>query len=404
MHVLIIDDSQTQALRLRRTLEQSGFDVEVAYDGETGVGLCIAHPPDIVVTDVRMPTIDGYEVCRRLRANESTRDMPIMILTQLSDPMEVVRALAAGADNFVTKPVDDDVLVQRVRSVIHNRHRAGDQLSVEINAITFPIDAHPSRILDVLVSSLEDAARRNAELEASREVLARAKAEHEDLMAIVAHELKTPLSNLSMRADLALRKSNKRQLSTDELRTHFLSTTKQVARMVTIIDDLVDISRIESGVLRVQRKPTDLVELVHDATERQRGSFGKHDFIVTAPESLSAEIDPARIDQVVTNLVSNAIKYSPNGGVIEVHVERVDDQALVSVRDEGIGITPESLKKLFQRYYRSPEASKIAQGLGLGLYVTKRLVELHDGTLSVTSATGVGSTFSFTVPLHAASA
>jgi signal transduction histidine kinase len=174
--------------------------------------------------------------------------------------------------------------------------------------------------------------------------------------------------------------------------------------MVTIIDDLVDISRIESGVLRVQRKPTDLVELVHDATERQRGSFGKHDFIVTAPESLSAEIDPARIDQVVTNLVSNAIKYSPNGGVIEVHVERVDDQALVSVRDEGIGITPESLKKLFQRYYRSPEASKIAQGLGLGLYVTKRLVELHDGTLSVTSATGVGSTFSFTVPLHAASA
>jgi signal transduction histidine kinase len=407
MRALVIDDSRTQALSLSKTLERNGFDVELAYDGEAGVARCVEHLPDVVVTDVRMPKVDGYEVCRRLRADASTRDVPIMILTQLADPMEVVRALAAGADNFVTKPVDDVVLLARVRHIIDARRDARRQAqarpSVEINETVFPIDAEPSRILDVLVSALEDAGRRNAELETSREVLARAKAEHEDLMAIVAHELKTPLSNLSMRADLALRRAAKRPPTADEFSAQCLSTTKQVARMVTIIDDLVDISRIQSGGLRIQRKRTDLVGLVRDAAERQHGSIVKHELKVTTPDELSADVDPARIEQVITNLVSNAIKYSPNGGTIELCVEAVEGRARVSVADQGIGIAPESMGRLFQRYYRTSEASRTAQGLGLGLYVSKRLVELHGGTIAVTSTPGVGSTFTFTLPLQAES-
>lgn len=401
MRALVIDDSRTQALSLGKTLERNGFDVELAYDGEAGVARCLAHLPDLVVTDVRMPSIDGYEVCRRLRESEIARNVPIMILTQLTDPMEVVRALAAGANNFVTKPVDDAVLLARVRHIIGDKRRAMDKPSVEVNETVFPIDANPSRILDLLVAALEDAARRNAELETSREVLARAKSEHEELMAIVAHELKTPLSNLAMRADLALRKAGKRRLSTDEFRAHCISTTKQVARMVTIIDDLVDTSRLQSGGLRVQRKEIDLVELVHDAAERQQASLVKHDLKLTAPEALIVEVDPVRIEQVITNFLSNAIKYSPNGGAIDLRVEREGDWARVSVSDHGIGISPEALGKLFQRYYRTAEATKTAQGLGLGLYVSRRLVELHGGSVDVTSAPGVGSTFSFTLPIRA---
>lgn len=397
MRAVVIDDSKTQALRLAATLERHGFTTEVAFDGEAGVRACAAAPPDVVLSDVLMPGVDGYEVCRRLKSSASTRDIPVMLLTSLADPMDVVRALAAGADNFVTKPYEDEQLIARVERMVRGRH-CTDSI-VEVHGETFRIDAPPARILDVLVSSLEDAAARNAELEASRQRLARANAQRDDLMAIVAHELKTPLAALSMRAELALRKASSNGPSVDDFRALASSTTKQVGRLVAIIDDLSDITRIESGGLRIEKKRVNLVEVAREALERQRTSSTIHHLAMSAPEALYVEADPLRVDQVITNFLTNALKYAPNGGEVGLRLAVSDGSARVSVSDEGIGIAPEAMPRLFERYFRTSGGRSTAQGLGLGLYVSKQLVELHGGKIGAESRPGEGSTFWFTLPL-----
>lgn len=404
MRTLVIDDSKTQAIRLARTLERHGFEVDLAFDGASGIESCITKQPDIMLTDVCMPEIDGYEVCRRLRAREDTRHLPIIILTLLNEPAEVVRALAAGANNFVTKPYSDETLLARMRRLVEQPPRDDSAPVATLHGEEFLIEASRSRILDVLVSSLEDAADRNAELELSRASLARAKAEREDLLAIVAHELKTPLSTLSLRAALTLRKAERNELPIEESIHGWQSTIKQVKRMVTLIDDLTDISRIESNGFSIDKLPTDLVEIARDAAERQRASSPQHSVHIDAPPSLVLSADPSRVDQVITNLLSNAVKYSPQGGAVTISIGEDNGYARLSVRDQGIGITGERLSRLFQRYYRTEEGIKTAAGLGLGLYISRLLIELHGGSVGATSQPNVGSTFWFTLPLasHAA--
>ena len=168
MRVVVIEDSRTQAQQLAGVLTREGFEVTICRDGESGLAACLASPPAVVISDIVMPGVDGFEVCRQLKSAEATRAVPVMLLTSLADPTDVVWALAAGADNFLSKPYDAAQLIARVRRLVERPRDLGGRPTVEVRGQSFEILSRPAQVLDVLVSSLEAVTARNAELEQSR--------------------------------------------------------------------------------------------------------------------------------------------------------------------------------------------------------------------------------------------
>jgi signal transduction histidine kinase len=401
MRVLVVEDSKTQARRLADLLSREGLEVEIAHDGTTGLARALASKPALIVSDVLMPGLDGFELCRRLRKAPETRDCRVMLLTSLGDPMDVLRALSAGADNFATKPYRDDDLLARVRRILGPARESSRAVAPSaIPAIVaagerFEIEASTQQILEVLYSALEDARVRAAELETSRAELQKANAMRDEMMGIVAHELRTPLTTISLRAQLARRGA---KLLPEPVAELVALIERSTARMLRIIEDLLEVSKLDAGTLDVERRVVDLGELVEEVAARARAANPDFRIEVRATRPLRIEADPVRIDQVLTNLLSNAVKYSGDARVVEVEAFPSERQARVRVRDHGIGIEPAQRERVFDRFFRTGEGRRAAGGFGLGLYICRKLVELHGGTIGVDSEVARGSTFWFALP------
>lgn len=399
MLALVAEDSRTQAHQLRALLESNGFEVIVAVDGDEALLRARERRPDVVISDIVMPNRDGYSLCRALKDDPATADVPVMLVTSLAEPLDVVRALAAGADNFVTKPYDENQLLRRVKRTALRED--GPDSRVTVAGQSFEITASREQVLDVLTSALEDMNVRNAELEQNRAELTQATSRRDEILHVVSHELRGPLGVLVMAADLFGGDAKAASAGAPPAKQQAFAerVVRQAQRMLAIVDDLLDVSRIDAGELRVDPVPADLVYVVREAVGRFTPSLSKHVIALAVPPSLPVEVDVDRIEQVIANYLTNAIKYSPAGGTIDVAVRLDGDAAVVSVKDCGIGVPEGALSRLFERYFRVPGSEKTAKGIGLGLYVTKRLVEAHGGTVKVESAVGKGSTFSFRIPV-----
>ncbi len=400
VNVLVVEDSRTQAEHLRQMLVRAGLHAIVALDGETALKKAREPGIDLVLSDIVMPKMNGYELTRRLRADPVTRELPVVLMTSLSEPQDVVRALAAGADNFVTKPYLSRELVPRLERTLAAKRSGSSSLQVPVRGgELLTVDQPMPTVLAVLLSALEDAATRNAEVEESRRQLAEVTRERENLLSIVAHELRSPLNVLAMRAAM-----DGRERPADKTPREPLPqvVSKQVSRMVALLDDLLDTARLETGNLKMDRQPSDLVALVGEAVNVARLQ-ATHEVlfeVVTPPPPV--QVDPQRIGQVLTNFLTNAMKYSPPGSSVQVTVDATPAAARVSVIDQGIGVPPADREHVFDRYFRSESGRKAGQGLGLGLAICRQLVDQHGGRIGLTSEEGSGSTFWFEVPLSPA--
>ncbi len=220
----------------------------------------------------------------------------------------------------------------------------------------------------------------------------------DEFVSVAAHELRTPLTAIKGYAELL-----ERRLGRDEGRARDRQSLavirRQTERLARLVNEMLDVSRIEAGQLQLNRESFDLSALAEETIDSVRVSDDLHTFVLDAPPGIEAFADIARIEQVLINLITNAATYSPKGGTITVRVHTGDDHATVSVQDEGIGITPEEVSRLFARFYRSPQSGAMrGGGMGLGLYISREIVERHGGTIAVESTPGVGSTFTFTLP------
>ncbi|PDW02152.1 GAF domain-containing sensor histidine kinase [Candidatus Viridilinea mediisalina] len=244
-----------------------------------------------------------------------------------------------------------------------------------------------------------------------RDITANQKLERakDEFLAVAAHELRSPLAAVRSYADLLLRREQQRDEG-DSRDLHGLTIlTQQVSHMLRMVDNLLDVSRIDAGQLDLQMQQINLVHLANQVLDQQRPAAGNRTLQIEASnDELLVTCDTLRIRQVLTNLISNAIKYSPNEGIITVRLNRITESltenqppsssaVVVSVSDEGGGITPDQQARLFQRYYRA--RNRKAEGLGLGLYLSRQFVQMHGGTIWVESAEGSGSTFAFSLPL-----
>ena len=223
----------------------------------------------------------------------------------------------------------------------------------------------------------------------------------DEFMAVAAHELRTPITSVMGQSQLALRQLN-REASIDKSRiSRSLEViVRQSSKLSQLIAQLLDISRLESGKLTIERERADLVPVVSQVVDNARLLGSPHELTVEAPASLEADVDALRFEQVVTNLVTNAIKYSPDGGAIDVVLRATERDVELSVRDHGIGVPPDKRPRIFERFYQAHGDSH-QQGLGLGLYIGTQIVELHGGQIRAEFPDDGGSRFIVTLPLRA---
>jgi len=220
----------------------------------------------------------------------------------------------------------------------------------------------------------------------------------DQFVSMAAHELRTPLTAIKGYAELL-----ERRLGRDEGRARDRQSLavirRQTERLAWLVNEMLDVSRIEAGQLRLNRELFDLSALAEETMNSVRVSNEQHSFVLDAPQEVETFADAARIEQVLINLLTNAATYSPQGGTITVRARTEGDHATVSVRDTGIGIAPEEASRLFSRFYRSPQVGAMhTGGMGLGLYISREIIERHEGTIIVESTPDVGSTFTFTLP------
>jgi signal transduction histidine kinase len=239
-----------------------------------------------------------------------------------------------------------------------------------------------------------------------QEQVARAEAEQalrerDEFLALASHELKTPAATLSATAQLLERQlARQAVLDHDQLARALARLRDQSQRLARLVDHLLDVSRINSARLTIQLQPTDLSRLIGDVVAACQLTTTRHTLMLSAPESVQADVDHDRITQVVMNLLDNAIKYSPSGGLIEVDLSRSNHhEACLIVRDHGIGIPEDRRDRLFERFYRAHGDDQFS-GMGLGLFITRHVVELHGGSISADSPADGGARFTVRLPLR----
>ncbi|MEI6071293.1 MAG: hybrid sensor histidine kinase/response regulator [Verrucomicrobiae bacterium] len=380
--ILLVDDQAIIGEAIRRILQtQEGFDFHYCAEADLAVSTAKKLSPLVILQDLVMPGTDGLELVKTYRKCPELQETPVIVLSTKEEPVVKKAAFEAGANDYIVKLPDPIELVARVRYHA-NACLARRQLHEALRALR----ESQSQLLD-----------RNAELENLNEQKNR-------LLGMAAHDLRNPLGVILAYSDFL---ESETASLLDENQRDFVSTIKSSSEfMLHLINDLLDVSTIESGRLCLECAPADLNELVrHNVSLNSVLAQQKRirlDF--DAGESLPPlTLDRGKIEQVLNNLIGNAVKYSHPDTRVSIRVERGDDRVTISVADQGQGIPEADLPKLFQAFGRaSVQATAGEQSTGLGLAIVRKIVEGHGGKIFVRSEVGKGSTFSFHLPLDRA--
>lgn len=370
--LLLVDDKPENLVALKGILRDSGYRLLTATSGEEALKIALRERLAVVLLDVVMPGMDGFEVARHLKDLERTRDLPILFLTAFAtDAHEIYRAYEVGAVDYLVKPLDS-VVVRRKVEVFVDLVRQREQL-------------------------LRMAELKHAAAEAQRTTDLR-----EEFLAIVAHDLRTPLGSIRMGAGLlaktaqtatpaAVKKTAQRMLRASD-------------RMDHLISDLLDFALIQAGRLTVERSIVEADSLVHESLEMFRPLAAEKGVQLegVGEQGLLLHADRERLLQIISNVVGNALKFTPAKGSVALHLARSGPEAVFTISDTGRGMSPDELSRMWGRYWQAKR--KPEEGLGLGLFITKGLVEAHGGRIWAESSPEAGSTFHFTMPLAGAAA
>jgi signal transduction histidine kinase len=424
--LLVVDDEESVAVTMGAILEMDGYRVSISTSGADALRKVRKTEFDLVLTDLRLDDVDGMsivsEVCR------VQPDTVSIILTGYASLESAIKALREGAYDYLIKPCDVDELKAVVARGVERR-----QLGVQLKARLAELEMANATIRDMnrdlqqrvevataeLQKRMNDLARANEEIaglyrtaQANVEQLQELDRLKSRFLSMASHELKTPLTSISGLAQVLLRRMRRRlELGQpegkewgDEQRAHvdrLELLNSQTARLGRLVDELLDVSRIESGKLDFQWAPVDLAQLAREVAERLQMTTTQHTIQVARDGAAGNPVtaDRDHLEQVLDNLVTNAIKFSPEGGPIYVRLRDQGDSVILSVHDPGVGIPVDQLEAVFGLFYQAEDpVSRRTGGMGLGLYISKEIVTRHGGRIWADSKPGEGSTFSLSLP------
>ncbi|HEY1148008.1 MAG TPA: ATP-binding protein [Pseudoduganella sp.] len=375
--VLIVDDTPANVRVLAEYLDGHGFTVTVAQDGEEGLERARFGRPDLILLDAMMPGWDGFETCRRLKAEAATSTIPVIFMTALSDIGDKVRAYEAGGVDYITKPFHAEEVLARINTHLSLRNMQR-QLQEQNEALQREVHER-QRAEQVLAERSRELARSNAELER--------------MAYIASHDLQEPLRMVASYVQL-LERRYVDKLDADAL--EFIGFAVDGAkRMQALIDDLLTISRVDTKARPMQ--PVELGQALASALQSLRIAVEESQAVVEADALPVVRGDVAQLTQVFQNLLSNAIKFCQQPPRIQVSARRDGALWRIEVADNGIGVPPEYRERIFGMFQRLHGRREYA-GTGIGLAICQKIVERHGGAIWVEDGPAGGSLFVFTVP------
>jgi len=366
--ILIVDDRPENLISLQKVLQAHNFEVDTAPSGEEALKKVLKNNYVLIILDVQMPDMDGFEVAEAISGFSKAKDTAIIFLSAVNTELRfITKGYESGGLDYITKPVDINILLLKIKTF----YRIYEQ------------NRKLSEIQEKLLEEIEF----------------RKQAEHkkDEFISIASHELKTPLTSVKGYMQLLQRSLNKDDKTIAQ--NHLDKASIQLEKLNELIVDLLDISKIESGKLKFNMKLFCADNMVNNAIEMMQQSnpgftihkLGKTDEMIYG--------DEMRLEQVVINFISNAIKYAPGTNQVNVTVNIKDGKFYLAVKDFGIGIPKEQQHKIFDKFYRVEENSNRFNGLGIGLYICSEIINRHGGKVGVNSVLDEGSEFYFIIPI-----
>ena len=373
--ILIVDDTSDNLRFLSTTLSKEGYEVLTAINGSVALIGARTALPDLILLDIKMPGMDGYEVCQKLKADAQTQEIPVIFLSILDEAIDKVKAFTVGAVDYITKPFQVEEVLARVKN------------QLTLRSLQKKLTEQNSQLRH-LEAELRLALEKEKELSQLRS----------EFMSLISHEFRTPLTTI-LSSDQLLQRYGKR-LSDEKQQNHHERIQNAVGYMTQLLDDVLLIGTAEAGKLKFEPTLIDLVAFCRDLVETLQISTTQHKLLfVSDSEELYAQMDKKLLGHIFTNLLSNAIKFSPKGGIVQFDLVSSSESVIVRIQDNGIGIPAKDLPQLFESFSRASNVDCI-QGTGLGLTIVKKSVDLHRGQIAVESEEGVGTTFTVTLLLN----
>ncbi|MEO7822833.1 MAG: ATP-binding protein [Gemmatimonadaceae bacterium] len=386
--ILIVDDQKQNIELLKVMLMPEGFDLRTAASGEEALASVSELPPDLILLDVMMPGMNGYEVTAKLKADPETLHIPILMVTALDDRAGRLLGLSAGADDFLAKPVDRAELSVRVRNLLRVKAYA-DELKAALDAL--------ETLNDDLAVALKEAgeARMMAEHANSAKTL---------FLRAMSHELRTPLNAISGYTEI-LEMGIRGSVNPEQ--TKDLGRIKRAAAyLLRLINDVLTIARLEGArpLHTIGLDVNSVLSEVDGLCVLQAKAKGLTLTVIPCAHDASVAADAERFQQILLNLIINAVKFTPSGGAVTVSCEAGSTMVMIQVADTGIGVPAEDIDRVFEPFVQIDRHLTKAnqQGVGLGLSISRELARAMHGDLTLKSAAGEGSTFTLTLPVATA--
>ena len=386
--LLIVDDLPENLLALEALIKREDRTVYKALSADEALSLLLQHEFAMAILDVQMPGMNGFELAELMRGTEKTKNIPIIFVSAAGRELNYAfKGYESGAVDFLHKPLDIHAVKSKV-NVFVDLYRQSKAMKQQVEALE-----QSRREQEALLQKLQST---QGELEQAVRM-------RDDFMSIVAHEVRTPLNGLILETQLRkmhLARDNAAAFTLDKMQAMVDRDERQIKSLIRLIEDMLDVSRIRTGKLSIRPSRFDLTQLVGNLLQNfaQQIEAAETEVNFTADEPVIGQWDEFRIEQVVSNLLTNALRYGGKSPV-QVRVYREGNEARIEVADQGIGISEENQKRIFQQFERV-SAKTVVAGLGLGLFISEQIVAAHGGSIVGESRINEGALFRVCLPLQ----
>ncbi len=405
-YILAVEDSLVQAKRLEHFFKKNSINYKISSNAEDAYAEALSSSPSLIISDIIMPGMDGYEFCKAIKSNPSLSGIPIILLTSLQDSDDIIKGLQAGAENFISKPYDEANLLSRILHLLEYKTRCepistNDTLVINFHGKDYSVKSSKRQITELLLSIYETAIERNDEflltksrLEKSNEDLSQANLDLNSIFKAINQDLCPQISQTIKFMEMAI-DSIEKTADNDSIK-QLSSIHKSLLGAVNFINDVNRFSQSYNAEINVEE--VNLSNIANQIVTKLRLDFPDKNFKVVIDPDLKAKGDHDMIYTIMDNLLKNAFKFSSLKQNPEISIGRKDyyGNDLFFVKDNGVGLNILKAENLFQPFIRFHSENGLS-GTGLGLSSSKKIIEKHGGKIWAESEEGNGSTFYFTL-------